>query len=220
MEQRLPELNPQPDPDDQDALLSSSKKPVDSVQSGSAPTEEDAFDAGEYVRQLIARMETDDGPMAPAIPSRSTESIPSAMAQLPPPKVTASPVTPLPLADAPRSLSEIAGENGSPIKRNGARLGDGYRHSVDLQKLREAANITTNGALHAFDCKSLVRRAYYQLAAAIGGMLISLLLLSMSDEIRSWAYESSVILLVVAAIATLRFVVTSRVLNVKLRPSR
>jgi hypothetical protein len=91
---------------------------------------------------------------------------------------------------------------------------------VDLQSLREAANLTTSSALHTFDCQSLIRRAYSQLALAIGSMMISLILLSMSNQVKSVAYGSSVALLAVAAIATCRYWATTRVLSEKLRPLR
>jgi hypothetical protein len=182
--------------------------------------EEEGFDASEYVRQLIARMGGSDVP--PSAPKPAATPTPVVTKPAPKPNVVpADPVSPaaapLPLADAPASLDELKSSPAGSRSRDPGSRG-ATEPSLDLHKLREAANIISSSALHTFECKGLMRRAYSQLSFVIVSLTTSMVLLSMSRQPRSVAYQAALVLLVTAAVATCRFWGTTRQLNEKLKP--
>ena len=146
-------------------------------------------------------------------PTAKIEKLPPV--ETPTPSVIAFALPPI----APDSLKELT--SSSPVASGPAsRPRQTPERSIDFAKMREAANITTSNALHTFDCKSLIRRAYSQLALSIGSMATSLVLLAMNDEVWSVAFDATVVMLVVSAVATYRYGVTTRMLAEKLRPLR
>jgi hypothetical protein len=179
--------------------------------------DEERFDASEYVRQLIARMGGgDDPPSAPTPVATPTPVVakPVSKPNVAPADPVPATATPLQLADAPASLDLLTSSSTISRSRDPGSRGVPEK-SVDLNKLREAANIMTSSALHTFECKGLVRRAYSQLSFVIVSLTTNLVLLSMTRQPRSVAYEAALVLLVTAAVATCRFWVTTSQLNQK-----
>ncbi len=218
MENRPAELDKQRSPQTGHAGLD----PPESTTSPAATpvgSDDDGFDASEYVRQLIARMGGSEQPTVaipstkPVVKEHKTGKKPGVSLPI------SSSLTALPLADAPASLDDLdtlnSGSNG-----RGQRSRSAPERSVDLEKLREAANMMTSSVLHASDCQTLVRRAYTQLAVAIVGMVTSLSLLTMCDEVRSFTYSATVALLIVSGVATYRYSAITQVLHEKLKPLR
>lgn len=165
--------------------------------------EEDQFDADEYVKQLIARMGGAPQPSAPAAaaPSAPTPAKPAAA-----PKV----------ARATRA-EEIGLE--SSIEIDPRRLRTSRETNVDLERLREAANLNSTSDLHRSDCQGLIRRAYMDLFQAVACIALTGLLISMSRGFYSVAYLASVMLLSVAGLSTYRFASSTSILWLKLRVS-
>jgi hypothetical protein len=189
-------------------------KSAKSANPEQAVPEDESFDASEYVRQLIARMGNNRSPSVTPVPPRPVaEAKPVPAASL-----SASPAS-LPLAAPSQSRQEIESHptGEEPTARRARTTG---QRSVDLKKLRETANLMTNSALQAFDCKSLIRQAYSQLAVAVCSMVTGLVLLSMNNDVHSLAFRATAATLMVSAVATYRYTMTTRVLQAKLRPQR
>jgi hypothetical protein len=121
----------------------------------------------------------------------------------------------LPLSEAPDSLSELQATrpNNDDSRR---RSRDANARPVDLAKLREAANLSTSTVLHVFECKSLIRRAYSELMIAGVSMVTCLVLITMSERVKSFAFLASVAMLGIASFATMRYAMTTRTLSDKL----
>ena len=169
--------------------------------------EEDCFDASEYVRQLIQRMGGDDTVASPP---------PSAQ---PVPAVRPAPAKPAPPSPPPARRMTRAEEMGVELEPKEAARRQKPEILVDLEKLREAANLTSSSDLHRSDCNSLIRRAYYHLVLSVFCMVLSLVLLGLSTGAFSKAHLSCIILLFMGANFTVRYTTTSKVLWSKMNPS-
>ncbi len=180
-------------------------------------SEQDIFDATEYVRQLIARMDdekpgmlaSDTIPTEPLIHGRPPRpSNPVAPVMAPTPTLTPPP-TPTPTVTHAPSFEDHV-KLASPRRPNQER-------SVDLVKLREAANLTSSNALHTSDCNDLVRRAYYQLLFATVCTALSLTFVYLSEHVFSVAHLLGCLLLIVATFTAFRYLATAKVLWQKTR---
>lgn len=171
--------------------------------------DEDQFDADEYVKQLIARMGSAGTPGTPTMPITPVK----------PAGTPAPPPAPVRVAAPPERRATRAEEIGleSAIEIDPRRLRTPRESNVDLERLREAANITSTNDLHTSDCKGLVRRAYLDLLLATVCIALTGLLLSLSRGFYSLAYLASVMLLGVAALATFRFSTATKILWLKTR---
>jgi hypothetical protein len=184
--------------------------------------EEDGFDASEYVKQLIARMGSTEVLVASASgvemeakarPQGKPQATAPGPAQPPPP--SAPSVGPLPtnaIGDEPAFASSLE------MDPRRARLSP-RTVPVDLEKLREAANLTSSSALHESDCKDLIQRAYLNFVLAAVCLGLCLLMMVMSTHAFSAGYASSLALLAVAVTATIRFSHSVRLLRRKMRRS-
>ena len=196
----------------QDHALSDQMLPEQPAPEATEP--EDDFDANEYVRDLIARMGGDEGkslatPMhdpadVPTAAPRPTEPIPQ------PPTISASETDREPaLSSVPESTPGIP---LTPTPTEPTRRRPAPEMLSDLERLREAANLTTSNALRTFDCKSLMLSSYTSLATAAVTIGLCLVLMSLSQRPFSVAYWAGVVMFLFAAVATRRFVVSTGIL--------
>ncbi len=78
--------------------------------------------------------------------------------------------------------------------------------STDLSQLREAANLTANSILQAYEARSTVRQAYSDLLIAAVSMGASLLFSTMSERVFSIAYGCALLTLGQAAWSTWHYI--------------
>ncbi len=100
------------------------------------------------------------------------------------------------------------------VRRQATRPGDVH---ADLERLREAANLTAFGALHTFDCRSLVRRSYIYLAFSVASVFLSTALVELTTAVNSMAYFLSVATMLLAVWSTWRYFSSTLVLCAKLK---
>jgi hypothetical protein len=183
--------------------------------SEAAPIEDDGVDATEYVRQLIAREET-GAKKAP----RPSPAKPAASVQPSPPALAASRGNASSVTDDRTWLDELLSPTGDALPDNSQPTRAKPEESIDLKELREAANMMTSCVLDEFDCRGLVERAYTQLGLAVFGMLVSLVLLTMSHRVWSLEFGATVVTLLLAAASTYRCAAITRLLVRKSRARR
>jgi hypothetical protein len=183
---------------------------------GTAVTDEDQFDADAYVKQLIQRM---GGNTTPAAQPVTTPSAPTPQKPTPPNASAPKPVTAVEPMVKRLTRAEEMGLAPEAVEATMRRSSP--EKTVDLERLREAANLTSHHDLHRSDCNGLIYRAYYQLLLTIVCMVLSLVLVGLSKGPLSAAYFSSLALLGLSTFFAFRYTATTRVLTTKLRgPAR
>ncbi|MCA9152493.1 MAG: hypothetical protein KDA92_24490, partial [Planctomycetales bacterium] len=194
-----------------------------SVSTTQVVEEEDVFDPSEYVKDLIARMDvnksstaTSSAPSsnkpasAPAKESTRKVSEPDASAATPVVSAGSNKVGSTP---RPTRAEEIGLNQNGFIDPRRARAA-APQPPVDLEKLREAANITSYSALDVSARHTYVGRAYGDLALALACLANALVMLSLAKGPHTIAYLASIASLIVAGAATARFTRTTRELQI------
>ena len=82
--------------------------------------------------------------------------------------------------------------------------------AADMQRLREAANLSMSGMLKSLDQKYLMRKAYAYLCVSAGFIAASMILLSMSPQISSVAYVASAISTGIAGLTAWKYTGVAR----------
>jgi hypothetical protein len=171
------------------------------------------MDATEYVRHLIARSKkeavTRNLP-SPVVPQRKREPV-----QLVQPIASDARLDDVIIDDCPAVFAASPAPETFDVPLPPARTKP--EETVDFSQLREAARLTATSALDAFECKGLVARGYSCIVIAVFGLLMSLILLTMSRHVDSLAFGACIGMLILAAAATYRHATISSELSRKAR---
>jgi hypothetical protein len=169
-------------------------------------SDHDCTEALDYVNQLIARMNGDESPPAKQPPSpppsviktepRPTETRPTT-AQKPSSSVTRPKAPERP--SKPVVKSETAEERQMRIAHRPLVM------AADMQRLREAVNLSMSSTLKSLDQRYVLRQAYAYLVICGGFIGSSMILLSMSPRLSSASYAASALAAGVAALAAWKF---------------
>lgn len=203
----------EPDPIREPKVSSQESLPLDAngepLTGKVAEDSQDCTEAVDYVNQLIARMnglEDQEEPMAtPEV--MLTEPIMTAPQE--PANVESVPPTTT-VRPEPRPASVHPTEPISSVTPVAAPAESRKPHrpvvmAADMERLREAANISMSGALNSHETRSLYRMILAYLVLASGLILTSLLLVTMAGAANEMAYYSAVIASLVAALATWKY---------------
>lgn len=213
------------------------EKPTDMLNNSPDPpvldkdADDDGFDANEYVRQLIARMDGEDSTSATPATEPATPRSPEKPASRESTRRFRDPRSPdakATQANQPRSFvpsssasnnsaSSTGGPGGASREeqfgiRNESTPRSTQEVNVDLEKLREAVNLTTSNALRTFDCSNLLRKSFTELFTATFAIALATILATMSAAAFSLAHVFSILLLGFAAFVTFRYWRTTAVL--------
>lgn len=196
------------------------------AETTSIDSTEDCVEAMEYVTELIARMNRDKGLAPAATVSTADKSIASPKTGVTPPATSLS--TPSlvmtanrdSLADANPELRAEARSDATLALTKQRKVRDLATRQEELDKLREAANLTTSRALHTFDCRGLVRRGYTLLVLSFCLIAVSLGLLIVSDGTKTAPYILAIIVTLASFVSGWRYLVVSHLLTTKQRESR
>lgn len=195
--------------------LQSERDPLEKSASAT-PTEgneEDQFDANEYVRQLIQRM----GGTVTQPTATAQSAVAAAASQAPTTPRATKPSAPQPPVDSAKRLTRAEEMGVDPESIESSMRRTAPEKAVDLERLREAANITSHSDLHRSDCNGLIYKGYYHLLLTVVCMIISLVLVGLSKGAASPAYLSALALLGLSMVFAFRYVTTTRLLWSKLR---
>jgi len=165
---------------------------------------EDAFDANEYVRDLIARMGSEQKPASVESPAPATEEVSVSKEETVEQRIaqsldlalsTEDPEEPQagydPLSHPPRSQSALP---------------------VDMEQLREAANITSSCALLRSGKSDIMKSCSLNYILAASSISISMVLVSLSPGRYSTAYFASIGMALIACYSTFRYYSNSKLL--------
>ncbi len=172
-------------------------------------------EAMDYVNQLIARMNegSESGPTTPKPPT------PAPVAKPKPPKQQQQKERPslaqrtssTSLKKKPEQPAKSEDETTETPEEKQLRIA--HRPLVmaaDMQRLREAVNLSMSGMLKSLDQKYLMRQAYAYLVVSGGFIATSMILLSMSPAISSASYIASGISTCIAGLAAWKYAKAAR----------
>lgn len=189
-----------------------------SVSEGEKENVDATAEAIEYVKQIIARQRAKAGEsLAPAQEDASTIDLKADDEQTV--STSHSPGSSL-LTDAPtsepRAMLDSLGIASSVKERQNRQT----IQPQDMERMREAANISTRIVLDSHEIQRIYRMMFAYIVLVVGSVSASLTLVSLARGTNEWGYTAAIVATAVAIYATWRFIsLTSRLVKVKSQPN-
>ncbi len=177
------------------------------------PSEEDQFDAQEYVRQLIVRMggQPKQAPKSTPTAAPATPPVVSPAPSSPPTPTNASPS--MPRSEGSRGRTPRAAELSDAVMSDPTAPRRAPNMSVDIEKLREAVNISTSSHIQGSEYRVVNNQTHVYLLCSVLGMFLCMTFLTLSHSTFSISHLASIACLIGAGWATRRFIASTATLS-------